>query len=255
MKKGAKTHAQSERAEKQKGHQPKNQSQVTASYDLSNLAQTGSQQLSPDNVLALQQTIGNRAVERLLEHRPDEDELAFPGPRTISLREYGGRQRGGSDLRSSTSQRGFKLVGDFGDAVDLDGDGLYGWDREIGASDVATVVNALIAGQSSDESKETERVFIYSGTHGTETGNLVDIGASGFIGEDQATAEKANKNGKGLKFEVVDVHAYGSREALARVFGNKNYKRILGWCFSKRSYKNRKTLKSNWWPEPDKLGA
>jgi len=74
MKHDAKIHVQPERDEKLKGQKPPIQSQKTATPNLANLTQNGIQNLSRDDILALQQTIGNRAVARLMAQRPEPEE-------------------------------------------------------------------------------------------------------------------------------------------------------------------------------------
>ena len=267
MTRDAKIHVQPERNEKLIGQKPPIQSQKIATPNLANLTQNGIQKLSRDDILALQQTIGNRAVARLMAQRErvgeeviegpriqreGEEEEEIPGPRMKPLREDAVQHRGGTELRSSPDQRGLVLVGANSGLFDLDGEGLYGWDGPIGASDVADVVTNLIPDQSEEDIDEPERIVIYSGTHGIETGNLYNAPDAGsFVGEDQATANSVMADNPGVEIEVVDVNSYTSKDELTSVYGMTNYIRILAWCYSIRSYHLGDAIKSNWWPEPD----
>ena len=257
----AKIHAQLEHDEKLKGQKPPIQSQKTATPNLANLTQNGIQNLSRDDILALQQTIGNRAVARLMAQRErvgeeviegpriqreGEEEEEIPGPRMKPLREDAVQQRGGD--------RGVKMgntrvagLNDIGDAYNVDGEGMYGWDRPMSASDVANVVTNLIPNTSSVDQEETPRIIIFSGTHGTSTGNLVNTGAGSFVGEDQATANQAMADSPGVQVEVIDVNNYSKADLLS-VYGMTDYIRILAWCYSKRSHALGDAITANWWP-------
>jgi len=171
-----------------------------------------------------------------------------------ALREGAVQRRGDAELRSSPVQRGAEPLYEEPPpppttAINLDGEGLYGWDRTIGKDDVAVVLNNLVTNQASTAKGKT--IGIYSGTHGGDKGNLHNIGAARFVGEDQATANTAMADNPGTKIEVTDVTTYKTKDQLTSVFGMTNYTRILAWCYSKRSHDNRETLKSNWWPAPD----
>ena len=97
----AKSNVQPEREEYQKEQEPQVQSQISASHDLPDISQDGIRNLTREDVVALQQTIGNRAVVRILSQRQDgedvvgspihregeEDEQDYPGPRSSPLRE------------------------------------------------------------------------------------------------------------------------------------------------------------------------
>lgn len=267
-----KIHVQPESTEKQKGHKSPIHSQKTATPNLANLTQTGLQHLSPADVISLSGIIGNRAVARLMAQRQgEEDELDYPGPRSRRqgegvleypgprmkpLRENGAQQRGGAELSSSPAQRASpssSATGDIGDATDLDGEALYGWDRSITDADVARVVNGVIPTMSTEE--EFPRIVIFSGTHGNENGDLInDATSRGFVAEDQATADAVMAANPGVEVEVIDVvTSYGTKADLTSVYGMTDYIRILGWCYSARSYWLGDTIRSNWWPAPDNL--
>ena len=193
-----KTQVQPESTEKQKGHKPPIQSQKTTTPNLTDLSQTGLQHLSPADILALQRTIGNRAVARLMAQRErgeeleypgprsqregeeeeedeqtypgprskraGEDVLEYPGPRMKSLRENGVQQRGVTGLSSSPAQRASpasSASGEIGDAIDVDGQAMYGWTRSIDWSDVETVVNGVIPTMSEEGDTEPVRIVIY----------------------------------------------------------------------------------------------
>ena len=185
-----------------------------------------------------------------------EDVLDYPGSRTAPLRENMAQERRGSGLSLSTAQRAAphsSATGGIGDAVNLDGEAMYGWDRTITASDVETVVNGVVPTVSSDE--EMPRIVIYSGTHGNEAGHLVnDATSRGFVAEDQATASAASSADPQVQAEVIDVvTGYPAKSDLTANYGRTNYIRILAWCFSKRSYDLSNGIKSNWWQAPDNL--
>jgi hypothetical protein len=194
---------------------------------------------------------------RIQREGEEEGEQVIPGARMKPLRENGAQQRGGSELSSSPAQRASpssSATGEIGDATDLDGGGLYGWDRVTYASDMATVVNGVIPTMSSEE--EMPGIVIFSGTHGTDPGGhlLNDAVSRGFVAEDQATANAVNAANPGVQVEVIDVvNTYGTKAELTAIYGMTDYIRILGWCFSKRSYDLGDKLKSNWWPAPDNL--
>lgn len=257
MNHNARIHAQLENAEKQQAHKSPTQSKETATPNLANLNRTGLNRMTPAEVLRLNRMVGNRAVARMMGQRQEDDEeLDYPGPRSKTLREDAVQQRGGAELRSSEAQRATpssSATGDIGDAVDVDGEAMYGWDRTITASDVAKVVNGVIPTMSSEE--EFPRIVIFSGTHGDENGDLVnDATSRGFVGEDQATADAVMAANPGVEVEVVDVvNSYTTKEQLTSVYGMKDYIRVLGWCYSKRSYGLGDTIRSNWWPAPDNL--
>ncbi len=268
MKQGAKVHVQPERNEKQQGHKSPNKSQETEIPNLANLTQTGLQHMAPDAMVRLSEMVGNREVARLMAQRQEEDEEQFEGPRTQRqgddeeqfegprtklLREGAVQQRGGTGLRSSPDQRALVLEGgNIGDAFNVDGKGCYGWDRPMDAGDVANVVNTLLGNQSSETT--ALNIYIFSGTHGTSKGNLVNTGAAGFVGEDQATATSAMANSPSSQIEVIDVpNTYTTKSSLSPAFTSTAYIRILAWCYSKRSYNNQAGLKSNWWPAPDHI--
>ena len=221
--------------------------------------------LTPGTPRFMQRYLGNRAVARTMAQREGVDQLEYPGPRIQRVeeeeleypgprRESGVQQRGGSELSSSPTQRASpssSATNMFGDATDLDGNAMYGWDRTINASDVATVVNGVIPTMSSEE--QMPPVVIFSGTHGNEQGHLVNDAISrGFVAEDQATANAVNAANPGVQVEVIDVTPFNKGEFRA-IYGMTNFIRILGWCFSGRSYGLGDTIKSNWWPSPDSL--
>ena len=172
MEHDAKIRVQPEHIKKQKENRPAVQSQKPANPNLANLTRTELQQMSPADVIRLSGIIGNQAVGRLMAQRQaEEEEEVVQGARTKRLREDDSPQRGGSEPRSSTAQRASpssSATGEIGDAVNLDGEGLFGWDRVTYASDIATVVNGLIPTMSSQE--EMPRIVIFSGTHGTDPG-------------------------------------------------------------------------------------
>lgn len=186
-----------------------------------------------------------------------EDEEVIPGARMKPTRENIARQRGSSERSASSTHRASpssSATGNIGDAVDLDGQGLYGWNRVTYDTDIATVVNGIIPTQSSEE--EMPRIVIFSGTHGTDPGGhlLNDEDSREFVGEDQATANAVMAANPGVEVEVIDVvNTFGSKGELTSVYGMTDYIRILGWCFSQRSYGLGSSIKSNWWPEPDNL--
>ena len=188
--------------------------------------------------------------------RQDEDELDLPGPRTKPPREYSAPQRSSTGLRSASPQRAAphsSATGNIGDAVDLDGEALYGWDRTISWRDVSNVVNGVIPTMSSEEGMP--RIVIFSGTHGNRRGHLVNNATSrGFVAEDQATANAVMRANPGVEVEVIDVvNSYTTKDQLTRVYGMTDYIRILGWCYSQRSYNLGDAIKSNWWAAPDNL--
>jgi hypothetical protein len=287
MKEEAKSNIQPEREENQPGFESQIQTQEAAFPIPPNPNQTGIQNLTREEIIALQQTVGNRAVTRLLtQHQgddggrvddpqslrqdiPEDEQYAFPGPRSSNAREeiveYPGprsmsareatvKQQGGYQPGSALAYRGVKMGGlkSVGDAHHL-GDGLFGWDRAMSASDVRSLLTGLVSNQSS--AIEGKPIYILSGTHGTEDGDLVNTGAGGFVGEDQATADEITSDPdtpEGTKIEVVDVNIFSKKE-VTTFFGMSEWIRILAWCYSERSYKRSEDLKSNWWPTPDKL--
>ena len=186
-----------------------------------------------------------------------EDEEIIPGARMKPLRENVIQQRGGSERSNSSIQRASpssSATGNIGDATDLDGQGLYGWNRITYDTDIATVVNGVIPTESSEE--EMPRIVIFSGTHGTDPGGhlLNDEDSREFVGEDQATASSVMAANPGVQVEVIDVvNSYRTKGELTSIYGMTDYIRILGWCFSQRSYGLGSSIKSNWWPEPDNL--
>ena len=244
-------------------------------------------------MMRLHQTYGNRYVQRLMEsmavqakptvsspddiyekkgdqvaekavgaisspqvQRQDEDELDYPGPRMAPLREKVAQERGSSERSFSPAQRASpssSATGNIGDAIDLDGQALYGWNRAINAADVETVVNGVVPTMTSDE--EMPRIVMFSGTHGNEAGHLVNDAISrGFVDEDQATANAANAADPQVQAEVIDVvNSYPTKADLTANYGRTNYIRILAWCFSKQSYDLGNGIKSNWWAAPDNL--
>ena len=203
--------------------------------------------------------------------RQEEEELEYPGPRSRYERgdvlNYPGsrmapvrvsttRERSSSELSYSTAQRAAphsSATANIGDAVNLDGEALYGWDRTITGRDVETVVNGVVPTVSSDE--EMPRIIIYSGTHGNTVGHLInDATSRGFVAEDQATASAASAADPQVEAEVIDVvTGYPEKSDLTANYGRTNYIRILAWCYSKRSYELSNRIKSNWWQAPDNL--
>ena len=157
--------------------------------------------LTPGTTRFMQRYLGNRAVARIMAQRDGVDQLEYPGPRT----ENGVKQRGGSELSSSPTQRAApssSATGNIGDATDLDGESMYGWDRTITANDVATVVNGVIPTMSSEE--EMPRIVIFSGTHGNTAGHLInDATSRGFVAEDQATANAVTAANPGVQVELI----------------------------------------------------
>jgi hypothetical protein len=266
MERNVKSHVQPEYIEKQKKHKSPVQSQKTATPDPANLTRNDLRHMSPADIVRLSGIIGNRAVARLMTQRQeeeeepaqrqDEDELDLPGPRTKPPREYSAPQRSSTGLRSASPQRAAphsSATGNIGDAVDLDGEALYGWDRSISWRDVSNVVNGVIPTMSSEEAMP--RVVIFSGTHGNRRGHLVNNATSrGFVAEDQATANAVMRANPGVEVEVIDVvNSYTTKDQLTRVYGMTDYIRILGWCYSQRSYNLGDAIKSNWWAAPDNL--
>ena len=275
MKHNLKIHATPEREERKSAHKPPLKSQATATHELPNLNQANIENLSREDILALQQTYGNQAVARLLEQRqggngdylrdsqgqrqdiPEDEEFAFPGPRSASARESYTQPQYAANQRALAAQRAAppaSASGNVGDAVDLDGEAMYGWDRAISWRDVARVVEGVLPTQSS-ETEEMPRIVIFSGTHGTEQGDLVnDATSRGFVAEDQATADIVNEGESGIQVEVVDVvNSYRTMDELLAVYNMTDYIRILGWCYSRRSYGLGDLILSNWWPAPDSL--
>lgn len=253
MKHDAKVNVQPENTAKQQVRKHPVKSQEIASPDLANLTQTGLQHLPADDVVRWSEMVGNREVTRLMTQRQDEEEdETIPGPRMKSPRENAGQLRSGAGLEVSPDQRGLELeTGNIGDAFNLDGQGCYGWDRTMSADDVANVVNALLGNQSSDN--PGKNIYIFSGHHGTERGNLVGP-VPEFFAEDQATATNAMSNNPGTQIEVIDdPSTYPSKASMVPAFNSTGVIRILAWCFSKRSYDNQGNLKANWWPEPDHI--
>ena len=190
--------------------------------------------------------------------RAGEGALEYPGPRTRTSQENGGQQRGSSERSSAPGQRAapsMSATGELGDAIDLDGEALYGWNRTITADDVATVVNGVVPTMSSEEETEFPRIVIFSGTHGNTAGHLVnDATSRGFVGEDQATANAVMAANPGVRVEVIDVvTSYTEKEDVTSIYGMDDYIRILGWCYSSRSYGLGDNIKSNWWADPDSL--
>ena len=187
---------------------------------------------------------------------PEEEEVVS-GARMKPMRENVVQQRSGSGRIASSNHRASpssSATGEIGDAVDLDGQGLYGWNRVTYDTDVATVVNGVIPTESSEE--EMPRIVIFSGTHGTDPGGhlLNDEDSREFVGEDQATASAVMAANPGVEIDVIDVvNSYGTKGELTSIYGMTDYIRILGWCFSQRSYGLGSSIKSNWWPEPDNL--
>ena len=72
MKQNPKTKVQPERDKMQKGLKSPDNSQQSATHDLATLSRTDIQDMSREDILALQQTIGNQAVARLLAQRQEE---------------------------------------------------------------------------------------------------------------------------------------------------------------------------------------
>jgi hypothetical protein len=291
MKQHANTAVRPELEEKKSGQKSSNQSQQTTVPDLANFSQTDIRNLSREDILSLQQTYGNRVVTRLLEQRlgndgsyidnhgsqrqdePEdekdekeklipgkrssyarEDELTYPGPRSAGARGVGVQQRGAAEMRASTAQRASpssSATGNIGDAIDLDGEAMYGWTRSIDWSDVERVVRGVIPTASSEE--EMPRIVIFSGTHGDEEGHLVnDADSRNFVNEDQTTANDVMNDNPGVQVEVVDVvNRYRTKSDLTSIYGYTDYIRILGWCYSSLSYALGDTITSNWWPAPD----
>jgi hypothetical protein len=185
-----------------------------------------------------------------------EDVLDYPGSRMAPLRTITTQERSGSELSYSTAQRAAphsSATGSIGDAVNLDGEALYGWDRTITGRDVETVVNGVVPTMSSEE--PMPRIIIYSGTHGNTVGHLInDARSRGFVAEDQATASAASAADPQVEAEVIDVvTGYPAKSDLTANYGRTNYIRILAWCYSKRSYELSDGIKSNWWQAPDRL--
>jgi hypothetical protein len=188
--------------------------------------------------------------------RQEEDEEEVVGPRMRPQRDDAAQRQGGAERSSSPVQRGSRVAGlasTIGDAFNVDGQGCYGWDRPMSASDVEDVVNDLLTTQSTFT--ENKRIVIFSGHHGAESGNLVGP-VPEFYAEDQATAANAMSTYPGSQIEVIDdPSAYPTKASMSPAFNSTAYIRILAWCFSKRSYNNQATLKANWWPEPDHIDA
>ena len=69
MKHDAKSHIHPERDEKTTTPKPPSHSEKTANPGTMNLDQNDLQNLSPDDILDLQRTIGNKAVTRLMAQR------------------------------------------------------------------------------------------------------------------------------------------------------------------------------------------
>jgi hypothetical protein len=258
MERDAKIHLQPEHSKKRKGDKPLVQSQKSTTPNPANLTRSELQHMSPADIIRLSGIIGNKAVGRLMAQRQEEEEEeVVEGARSKPLREDSAQQRAAPGLRSSPAQRASpssSATGEIGDAVDLDGEGLYGWNRITYASDIATVINGVIPTTSSEE--EMPRIVVFSGTHGTDPGgHLVNDAASrDFVAEDQATANAAMAANPGVEVEVIDVvTSYGTKADLTSVYGMTDYIRVLGWCFSQRSYGLGDSIKSNWWPEPDSL--
>jgi hypothetical protein len=260
MKHDAKVHVQTETTEKQQGHKPATQSKETATPDLANLTNTDLQHLTPAAVARLSELIGNRAVARLMAQRQEEEEEEIEGPRTQRQEDeeeevVGPRmkqRREGAASRQGGS-RVAGLASTIGDAFNVDGQGCYGWDRPMSATDVEDVVNDLLTTQSTFT--ENKRIVIFSGHHGAASGNLVGPVPS-FYAEDQATATNAMSTYPGSQIEVIDdPSSYPTKAAMSPAFNSTAYIRILAWCYSKRSYNNQATLKANWWPEPDHINA
>jgi hypothetical protein len=183
-----------------------------------------------------------------------DDELTYPGPRSAAARGVGVQQRSVAGMRAPTAQRASpssSATGNIGDAIDVDGEAMYGWTRTISWVDVARVVRGVIPTASSDE--EMPRIVIFSGTQGDEEGHLVnDATSRGFVNEDQATANDVMNDNPGVQVEVVDVVTqYRTKGDLTSIYGYTDYIRILGWCYSALSYALGDTITSNWWPAPD----
>lgn len=256
MGRGAKIHAQPEQDKKQPGHKSPTQPKKTETPSPANLSNEDFRHLSADDIIRLGGVIGNRAVARLMGQRQEDDELEYPGPRTKKLREDTMQQRGGVGRSTESTQRASphsSATGKIGDAINVDGQALYGWNRTISWRDVATVVNGVVPTVSSEE--EMPRVVIFSGTHGNRRGHLVNNAASrGFVAEDQATANAVMAANPGVEVEVIDVvNSYTNKGQLTRVYGMTNYIRVLGWCYSSASHGLGDSIKSNWWPAPDNL--
>lgn len=196
-------------------------------------------------------------LQMMRDLRRQEDEEIIPGARMKPLRENVEQQRDSSGRSVSSNHRASpssSATGNIGDATDLDGQGLYGWNRVTYDTDIATVVNGVIPTQSSEE--EMPRIVIFTGTHGTDPGGhlLNDEESREFVNEDQATANAVMAANPGVEVEVIDVvNTFGSKSELTSIYGMTDYIRILGWCFSQRSYGLGNSIKSNWWPAPDNL--
>jgi len=267
MKHDAKIHAQPERDEKTSTLKPPVPPEKTAKSGIVNLDQNDLQDLSPDDILDLQRTIGNKAVARLMalrggavseisndsqDHREGEqDELAYPGPRTKTLSKDTVQGQGGADQRYAPDQRGLVIVPAASGAVNLDGEGLYGWYRSTDAWDVVDLMENLVTDEESSESDNT--IWIYSGTHGLPNGDLgVDEESPDFVNQDQQIANHFMAEYPGTDVEVFDVSTF-SKDELMWTFGMTDTIRILAWCFSAQSYGLGESIKSTWWPEPDHL--
>jgi hypothetical protein len=118
----AKSHVQPEYDEKRKGRKSPDRFPQTATANLTNSPYAGIERLSPANLVALQQTVGNRTVTNMIALRQREEdelsypgprngrqadngELTYPGPRLTRQRSDSGTRGGGSEGRSSSELR------------------------------------------------------------------------------------------------------------------------------------------------------
>ena len=286
MKYNTKVPAQLERIEKQNEHHSLMPQSHVAAPDAANLPPGevqrllanfnpgGLQRMTPTDMIRLSSLVGNQAVARMLDRSgssqstvqrddPEEDLLQrrqdrrdegdeedlFGGSRIQGQREDTVMEDAGA--RSASADRA-PVLDSVSDSINVDGQGLFTWNREMYASDVANVLNDITTNQS--EVVAQEPILIFSGTHGNEAGNLVSTGAAGFVGEDQATANDVMNNAPESFITVFDVpNDFGTKADLTSIFGMTDYIRILAWCYSNRSYNNSDTLKANFWPEPDNL--
>jgi hypothetical protein len=182
---------------------------------------------SPADLLGLQRSVGNRAVNRLLATpHAAQKQTERPQPASLSV---AARQVQRKAVQSVTS------VGLFRDV----GNGLFGSDTPVTANDVLALVRAIRASDTANDSRTN--IKILTGTHGSAQGHL--IGEPVFYQED---LQNEGHKGTGGWTNVLNVRNRSKDTVAGWKDSRDNTAIILAWCYSATSEANWPTVNATW---------